>query len=160
MFCVEWWSGLWPRRSPRPEALAAIAPEAWRAMQFSRQNARALTELAAAVASGELDLEGLAGETDETVQNRLRQLWGVGRWRAEYALLRGLGRLDTFPADDAGAVNGLRRWLGLTEKLDYAGVQAALRRRQPYAGVVYFHLLLNAPDRKEWLPPAAPPGTP
>lgn len=133
---------------PAPEALTAVAPEAWRAMQFSRQKVRALTELAAAIMRAELDLEGLAGQAGDVVQGRLRQLWGVGRWTAEYALLRGLGRLDTFPADDAGAVNGLRRWLGLAEKLDYAGVQAVLQRWQPYAGLVYFHLLLSSLDRE------------
>lgn len=136
---------------PRPEALIGIAPEAWRAMQFSRQKARALTELATAIADGGVDLEALAAETDETVQGRLRQLWGVGRWTAEYALLRGLGRLDTFPADDAGAVNGLRRWLGVEEKLDYAGARAILARWHPYAGLVYFHLLLSALEREGYL---------
>ncbi len=128
---------------PRPETLATVAPETLRALQFSRQKARALTALAAAVTDGTLDLEGLGGATNEVVQDRLRRIWGVGRWTAEYALLRGLGRLDTFPADDAGAVKGLRRWLGVSEKLDYAGVHAALHRWQPYAGLIYFHLLLD-----------------
>lgn len=133
---------------PRPEALIPITAETWRAMQFSRQKARALTGLAAAVVSGELDLKALAGEDVERVQSRLHQLWGVGRWTAEYALLRGLGRLEIFPGDDSGAVGGLQRWLGLTEKLDYAGAQAVLRRWQPYAGLVYFHLLLNGLARE------------
>lgn len=144
---------------PQPEALAAVDPEALRALQFSRQKARALTELGAAVAGGTLELEGLAGEADEVVSERLRRLWGVGRWTAEYALLRGLGRLHIFPGDDAGAVNGLRRWLGLDEKLDYAGVQAILARWQPYAGLVYFHLLLNGLQREGHLSPVAPPDT-
>ena len=34
-------------------------------------------------------------------------------------------------------------WLGLAEALDYAGVRRVLRRWQPYAGLVYFHLLLD-----------------
>ena len=33
----------------------------------------------------------------------------VGRWTAEYALLRGLERLEVFPGDDIGARNNLRR---------------------------------------------------
>lgn len=132
---------------PRPETLVTITPETFRAMQFSRQKARALIELSAAVRDGTLNLEELEGEPNDVVTERLRQLWGVGRWTAEYALLRGLGRLDTFPADDAGAVGGLRRWLDLPEKLDYDGVHEAVRRWQPYAGLVYFHLLLNGLDR-------------
>jgi DNA-3-methyladenine glycosylase II len=69
-------------------------------------------------------------------------LRGVGRWTAEYALLRGLGRLHVFPGDDVGARKNLGRWLNRHEPLDYAGVQAATQKWQPFAGLVYFHLLL------------------
>ena len=71
------------------------------------------------------------------------QLRGVGRWTAEYVLLRGLGRLHVFPGDDVGAQKRLARWLGRPSALDYAGVRRAVRRWQPYAGLVYFHLLLD-----------------
>jgi 3-methyladenine DNA glycosylase/8-oxoguanine DNA glycosylase len=67
---------------------------------------------------------------------------GVGRWSAEYALLRGLGRLHVFPGDDVGARNHLQRWLDLGKPLDYAGVERALGRWRRYQGLLYFHLLL------------------
>jgi DNA-3-methyladenine glycosylase II len=70
------------------------------------------------------------------------RLRGVGRWTAEYALLRGLGRLNVFPGDDIGARNNLVRWLGCRGPLDYAHVQAAVSDWRPFAGLVYFHLLL------------------
>ena len=73
---------------------------------------------------------------------RLRALRGVGRWTAEYALLRGFGRLHVFPGDDVGARNNLQRWLGLLEPLDYDGVARVLDRWQPFQGLVYLHLLL------------------
>jgi DNA-3-methyladenine glycosylase II len=59
-------------------------------------------------------------------------------------LLRGLGRLDVFPGDDVGAHNKLRRFFGLEGPLDYETVQELVARWQPYAGVVYFHLLLDS----------------
>lgn len=74
---------------------------------------------------------------------RLLELRGIGRWSAEYALLRGLGRLDVYPGDDVGARNNLRRWLGLCKPLDYEGVRRITNRWQPYAGLVYFHMLLD-----------------
>jgi DNA-3-methyladenine glycosylase II len=73
---------------------------------------------------------------------RLCTLRGVGRWTAEYVLLRGLGRLHVFPGDDVGARNNLQRWLGILEPLDYDGVQRVLARWQPFQGLVYLHLLL------------------
>ena len=100
-------------------------------------------ELASAIDSGRLDLEALAGLDDSTALTRLLALRGVGRWTAEYVLLRGLGRLDRFPGDDVGARNNLSRWLGLTDPLDYAGVQRTLTPWSAYGGLLYFHLLLD-----------------
>ena len=45
--------------------------------------------------------------------SKLTSLSGIGRWSAEYVLLRGLGRLHVFPGDDVGARNNLARWLSL-----------------------------------------------
>jgi DNA-3-methyladenine glycosylase II len=54
-----------------------------------------------------------------------------------------LGRLHVFPGDDVGARNNLLRWLGLTGALDYDGVRRVLTPWTPYAGLIYFHLLLD-----------------
>jgi DNA-3-methyladenine glycosylase II len=71
-------------------------------------------------------------------------LRGVGRWTAEYALLRGLGRLHVCPGDDVGARNNLRRWLALAAPLDYDGVHHVLGARDRFGGLLYFSLLLNS----------------
>ena len=44
------------------------------------------------------------------------------------------------------ARNNLRSWLKLRKPLDYDGVQRVTAKWQPYAGVVYFHLLLDRLD--------------
>ena len=50
---------------------------------------------------------------------------------------------NVFPGDDVGAQKRFARWLGRSRPLDYAGVGRAVARWQPYAGLVYFHLLLD-----------------
>ena len=90
-----------------------------------------------------LDLDALGDLDDAGAVERLQALRGVGRWTAEYALLRGLGRLHVFPGDDIGARNNLQRWLGILEPLDYEGVRRALARWAPFQGLVYLHLLLR-----------------
>jgi DNA-3-methyladenine glycosylase II len=131
------------RAFPRPGDLAGRKPEELRPLGFSRQKARALIEVAGASAGGLVDLEALASETDEVALERLVGLRGVGRWTAEYVLLRGLGRLHVFPGDDVGARNNLRRWLNLSAPLDYDEVRQVLARWQGYAGLIYFYLLLD-----------------
>ncbi len=86
---------------------------------------------------------------DEAVVTELCRLKGIGRWSAEYAMLRGLGRLHVFPGDDVGARNNLHRRLGLTEKLDYESVAQVLRRWQPFKGLIYFHLYSTSWQRQD-----------
>ncbi|MGC8640179.1 MAG: DNA-3-methyladenine glycosylase family protein, partial [Isosphaeraceae bacterium] len=131
------------RAFPRPEDLAEQKPEELRPLGFSHQKARALIELSRAIMEGRLDLESLAQVSDESALERLCQIRGVGRWTAEYVLLRGLGRLHVFPGDDVGARNNLQHWLNLSAPLGYDGVRQALARWQAYAGLIYFHLLLD-----------------
>jgi DNA-3-methyladenine glycosylase II len=128
---------------PAPHDVARLAPARYRAMGFSRQKVRALLTLARAIDRGELDLEGLSRDGDEQAVARLRDLRGVGRWTAEYVLLRGLGRLHVFPGDDVGAQKSVARWLGRPAPLDYDGVHRAVAKWRPYAGMLYFHLLLD-----------------
>jgi DNA-3-methyladenine glycosylase II len=127
---------------PAPDDLAGRKADELRALGFSRQKGEAVIELARAVARSRFDLDELESLDDAAAVARLRSLRGVGRWTAEYVLLRGLGRLHVFPGDDIGARNNLQRWLGILEPLDYDGVQRVLARWHPFQGLVYLHLLL------------------
>ena len=128
---------------PEPAELAIAQPGDIRALGFSLRKATTIIAIADAAYEGRLDLESLAAHDDAQVVETLTQIVGIGRWSAEYTLLRGLGRLHVFPGDDVGARKNLARWLGVVEPLDYVGVQRAVASWHPYAGLVYFHLLLD-----------------
>jgi len=145
---------------PTAQDVARLSAEKYQAIGFSRQKAHALVSLARAVTREGLDLETLAHEDDAESRRHLLELYGVGRWSAEYVLLRGLGRLDVFPGDDVGAQKGLARWRGRSRRLDYAGVSRAVKRWSPFAGMVYLHLLLNGLSRAGVLEPGPFPRLP
>ncbi len=149
-----------PRAFPDPPDLAVADVEEIRRLGFSAAKAVALVELAGRVDEGGLDLDWLASVDDATASTDLQSLRGIGRWSAEYALLRGLGRLDVFPADDVGARNNLQRWLGLGPGADYAAIRRAVSPWSPYSGLVYFHLLLDHLDGAGWLSESADFGAP
>jgi DNA-3-methyladenine glycosylase II len=128
---------------PGHAELAAARPESIHALGFSLRKATTIVAIATAAREGRLELESLATRTDDEVVELLTAIPGIGRWSAEYTLLRGLGRLHVFPGDDVGARKNLARWLGLEKPLDYAGVEGAVAGWRPYAGLVYFHLLLD-----------------
>jgi hypothetical protein len=50
--------------------------------------------------------------------------------------------IASFPGDDVGARNNLKKWLGLRKPLDYDGVRWLLAKWESYAGLIYFHMLL------------------
>jgi DNA-3-methyladenine glycosylase II len=132
---------------PAPRDVAAGSAARYRGIGLSHQKVRALLTLARGLGNGDIDLDTLTLDTDGEARAKLLGLRGVGRWTAEYVSLRGLGRLNVFPGDDVGAQKSLARWLGRPSPLDYAGVAQAVEHCQPYAGMVYFHLLLDGLSR-------------
>lgn len=142
------------RAFPAASDVGRLRPEELRAIGLSAQKVRALLDLAQAIMHRNLDLEALARLDDDLVRQRLLGLRGVGRWTAEYVLLRGLGRLHMFPGDDVGAQKRLAQWLGRRHQPDYSGVGRAVARWQPYAGLIYFHLLLDGLSQTGALRPA------
>ena len=141
------------RAFPRPQDLARADLEDLRQMSFSYQKARYITSISRLIVGGELDLDEIATLDDEEAVARLCELKGVGRWTAEYVLLRGLGRTRIFPADDVGARNNLQKWLGLSGKMTYANTRAALSRWDGFGGLIYFHLLLKSLAEKGLVTP-------
>jgi DNA-3-methyladenine glycosylase II len=128
---------------PRPEDLLGVPEEAIKKLGYSYQKARYIKGLAYGVASGDIDLTGVEATSSEQAIIYLSSIYGIGRWSAEYAVLRGLGRLDILPGDDVGAQKNLQQLLVLEERPNYAQIKELTKEWSPYAGLIYFHLLLD-----------------
>lgn len=136
---------------PAPQGVLELPERTLRELGLSHRKARTVLALARAAAEGELDLNRFEPLDDARAVEALVRRPGIGRWSAEYVLLRGLGRLHVFPSTDVGALNGLRGLLrdsGLDDDPD-----AALARWRPHAGMVYFHLLLRGLEERGALCP-------
>ena len=130
---------------PDSSVLAHADIERLRELGLSRGKARYLTALASFDSNpddpGFSRIEKL---DDKAALAALCDLRGVGRWTAEYVMLRGFGRVHIFPGDDVGARNALARRMGLGGELDYEGVRMALARWDRFGGLIYFHLLVDS----------------
>jgi DNA-3-methyladenine glycosylase II len=124
--------------------IARAEVEDLRALGLSRPKARYLIGLAQVASVSNPDFRSVESLDDSNAITALSKFAGVGRWTAEYVLLRGFGRFNIFPGDDVGGRNGLRDYLSLRDKLDYDGVRTALKRWHAWGGFIYFHLLVNA----------------
>ncbi len=133
---------------PGPEHLINVSEEQLRELGWSHQKARAVLELVRLLTEAPHTFSRLEIMNHEDVYQAILPLRGVGRWTAEYVLLRGLGRIEVFPGDDVGAQKNLQTLLSLDEKLTYERIKELTARWYPYAGFVYFHLLLRNLDKK------------
>lgn len=128
---------------PSPEDLTGVSPGTLRAMGYSQQKERAILDLSRSIVAGEINLESLNDLDDASALSRLTAIRGVGRWSAEYALLRGMGRLNIFPGDDVGGWNKLQKHLRLRKRPSYEKTRKLLAPWRSFAGLIYFHFLLD-----------------
>jgi DNA-3-methyladenine glycosylase II len=131
---------------PEPADVAGLSRPALQALGFSAHKSETIQDLAEAAVAGELGLEALEPLDDASVVKALVRRRGIGRWSADYVLLRGLGRLHVFPQSDVGALNGLRSFLAAAGRGGDA--RSALTRWAPDAGLVYIHLLLRGLEQR------------
>jgi DNA-3-methyladenine glycosylase II len=116
---------------PRPERLAAADPAELRELQLSRQKSAYILGASQAAADGSLDLEALWQAPLEEARARLLALHGIGRWTAEYVLMRGLGARDELPAADIGLQVAAQRVYGLASRPSEAELRALA---EPWTG--------------------------
>jgi DNA-3-methyladenine glycosylase II len=83
---------------PTRERLARAREDELVALGFSRRKA----EYVLALARSPIDLDGLAGLTDDEVKHCLVEQRGLGEWTADWFLARHLARPRAWPAGDLG----------------------------------------------------------
>lgn len=136
-------SGVTMHAFPRPEDLLGVPVVELRQLGLSSSQAQTIVTLTAGVTRGGITLEQLELASNEEAIRYLGTLHGLSRWAIEYILVRGLGRLDVFPADDGNAAGKLRQLLALKTKPDYEKLKLLATAWHPYEGLVYMHLLLD-----------------
>jgi DNA-3-methyladenine glycosylase II len=123
---------------PTAASLQGSTERTLRAAGLSLAKLTTLRRVGDALASGALDEAALAERTSADAAAALRRIKGIGPWTAAVILLRGLGRLDVFPADDTSVA----RNLALVSGSAPMEMGRALRALSPQQGMLYYVLLL------------------
>ncbi|MCG7855051.1 MAG: DNA-3-methyladenine glycosylase [Methanoregulaceae archaeon] len=128
---------------PTPERMASATPEQFRSCGLSAMKGEYIRNAAEQVARVELDLEQLRNIRDsEEIITELTKLKGVGRWTAELAILRGMHRLDAFPADDLGLRRAIAQRYHLNEKITAEEARKIAEPWGEWKGLAAFYLLI------------------
>lgn len=112
------------------------------AIGFSRQKARYVRELSAALVRGTLDLAALDGMDDEAVERELLAIPGVGPWTVTIYRLMALRRPDAWPASDIALAQSLAEVRGLTSRPtaeELTGLAEAWRPWRAVAARILWH---------------------
>ena len=115
--------------------MEAIADRGAEVLRGPAARIRAITNVAAALASGELTLS--AGDDNDEQRRRLLAMPGIGPWTADYVRMRVTGDPDVFLPGDAAVRNGAK-------KLGLPSTPAALaewsKRAAPWRSYLTAHL--------------------
>jgi 3-methyladenine DNA glycosylase/8-oxoguanine DNA glycosylase len=133
---------------PAPAELLAAATAELIGVGLSRAKTAAIQSLARAALAGELDLTHYQDLPTAEAMSELQRLPGIGPWSAGLIMLRGLRRLDIFPAGDTGAAKSLTALLELPAKMKPAEAVAFADRFDDRRGYLYF---LCLGSRLPWL---------
>jgi DNA-3-methyladenine glycosylase II len=123
---------------PSVERVMGAADSVLRAAGLSAGKIATLRRVGEMIGSGALYEVMLEERSSSDAAVLLCGIKGIGPWTAAVILLRGLGRLDVFPANDSSVARNLALVAG-GASLD---VGAVLRILGPERGMLYYHLLL------------------
>lgn len=126
---------------PTPAVLAKAKLNQIMTVGLSRNKTLYINELSKKVACKELDLEGLRKMDDETAIAELTKIKGVGPWTAEYTLIRGMGRVNSLPADDLGIQRAISQAYFKGKRIDSNEVRRVLSKFSPFSGIAAFYLM-------------------
>ena len=132
---------------PTAQQLIEAGELALREQGLSRQKSTYLLEIANRAATGELDREAFATLSDEDALRRLCEIKGVGRWTAEIALMRGLGRNDVFAAGDLGLQVAVQELWGMPERPSEKELRKIAERWKGWRSYAAFYLWMTLQSR-------------
>lgn len=118
-----------------PENFAAAGEAAWREAGLSRAKVRALVAVAAALASGALDLTRAEALGAGEAIRHLTAVHGIGPWTAEVYLLVAAGHPDIFPAGDVALQSAVGQAFGIDPRPGDKALAQIAESWTPWRGV-------------------------
>ena len=124
---------------PASASLLRASDELLSGVGLSTNKRMHLRAAADAIESGEITSDEIEKLSTSKATEKLVRVRGIGPWSAAVVLLRGFGRLDTFPMRDSGVARLVVELSG-DPRVD---LDAILEELGPLRGMLYYHLLLG-----------------
>ncbi len=117
---------------PFPHEVAELSVDALKEIKFSKQKATYLTGIAKAIREKQMVSQQLKRiPRIEQVEDKLLEFKGIGRWTAQYVLMKTFGFSNALPLQDAGLKNAVRKAYNLEKAPDLNFIKQTF---QPWKG--------------------------
>jgi DNA-3-methyladenine glycosylase II len=133
---------------PTPASLVDVGIEEFRRLRVSRQKAGYIQGVADLFLNGKFTEAAIVNREDDEILRRLMEIKGIGRWSAEYVMIRGLGKTGVVPAAGTGMRAAFAHFFGL-QKATESDVRNLARKWKSYQGLAAFYLRFIYHQRKQ-----------
>jgi DNA-3-methyladenine glycosylase II len=128
---------------PTPQKLASLTKDQLRECGLSFRKAEYIVDLSNQIVEGKLDLERLKDYQDvNEIIPELSKIRGVGVWTGELTILRGMHRLEAFPADDIGLRRAVSHYYCNDKRISAEKAREIAAKWGKWKGLAGFYLIV------------------
>jgi DNA-3-methyladenine glycosylase II len=125
---------------PAPEVISGMSIKDFSQWQYSTSKAAYIIGVAQQIQAGYISKSKLLNMTASEVKHELMKLRGIGKWSAQYVMMKCLRINTAFPADDVGLQNAIRIVTGSTQKPSLQQLQELDEKWHPWQAYATFYL--------------------
>ena len=133
---------------PDPVKISNSTIEALMKLKLSRRKSEYVQNIAQAQLDGYLNIELFEDLSNQEVIDHLCKIKGVGRWTAQWALSRGIGRPDIFPEGDLVLNKLIAEHYLHTQEINLSEINEYSENWKPYRTTAagYLYKILTTPE--------------
>lgn len=130
---------------PKPRELASASVNKLRSCGLSQRKAEYIKDVSKMIIDGKLCLEKLKGyENANDIIAELDEIRGIGIWTAEMTMVRGLQRMEAFPADDVGLRRVISHYYCEDRRISSEEARKIAEKWGKWKGLASFYLIMAA----------------
>jgi DNA-3-methyladenine glycosylase II len=130
---------------PTPQKLASSSLHKLRSCGLSQRKAEYIRDISKMIIDGKLNLEKLKDHEDANdIITELDRIRGIGTWTAELTMVRGLQKLEAFPADDLGLRRVIAHYYSNDPEISSEEARRIADRWGKWKGLAGFYLIMAA----------------
>ncbi len=125
---------------PKPETVAALDLTELKKLQFTGRKAEYIIGLAKCFTDGTLNEVDLRNRDYEYLVNKLVSIRGIGKWSADYTILKCFNLNNAFPIADVGIHNAMKNILKRDKKPTITEIEANAKHWKGWESYATFYL--------------------